>query len=156
MKTVSRLFAAAVCTATLTLALTGCFGRDTEGADTPVATTAAETTAMAAATTTAATAAYPFTGYINASTLHVRPSAGTDGDAIGGLKFGDTVTVTDREGDWYRIAFGDKIGYVSAQYVQDTPPSVTTAPAATTDAVAETTGDAATTDTVAETTVTAG
>ncbi len=152
MNVISRAIAAAACAAALSLALTGCFGRDTEGADTPVAPTETTTVAATTAATTAATAAYPFTGYVNASTLHVRPSAGTDGDAIGGLQFGDAVTVTDREGDWYRITFKNGIGYVSAQYVQDTPPVATTAPVETTTAATDATViDTTATDT-AETT----
>ena len=148
MNAISRVIAAVACAATLSLALTGCFGRDTEGADTPVAP-AATTTALTTTAATTAAAAYPFTGYINASTLHVRPSASTDGYAIGGLEFGDVVTVTDREGDWYKIAFKNGVGYVSAQYVQDTPPVATTAPAETT--AAETTTDAAAGDAVTTT-----
>ena len=146
MKTISRVIAAAACAATLSLALTGCFGRDAADADTPVSPATTATTPVTTAATTAAST-YPFTGYINASTLHVRPSASTDGYAIGGLEFGDIVTVTDREGDWYKIAFKNGVGYVSAQYVQDTPPVATTAPAETTGGAADasTTGDAAAT-----------
>ena len=117
----------------LTVALAGCVGGSGEGetAPTTVATTVETTTVPTTAGTTATV--YPFTGYINASTLSVRPTPDTNGYPIGGLKFGDTVTVTGREGDWYAISLGAGMGYVNAQYVQDTVPVPTvtiTAPTA--------------------------
>lgn len=105
------------------LALSGC--GTAEPADTPAVTTAAPSTATTAAPTTVTP--YPFVGYINSTTLNVRPSAGTAGIPIGGLRWGESVTVTGREGDWYQIRFGDGVGYIHAQYVQETPPVSTTA-----------------------------
>lgn len=102
------------------VACTGCFGKSSVDDTAAVTTTAAVTETTAAATTAAAV--YPFTGYVNATTLNVRPSANTEGYAIGGLTFGDAVTVIAREGDWYQINFGSGTGYVSAQYIQNTPP----------------------------------
>lgn len=156
MNSLFRVLLALVCATVLSTALTGCFGREELPDATPIPTTdaAAFTEAAPTAPTTKAPA-YPFTGYINASTLHVRPSAGTDGYAIGGLTFGDTVTVTGREGDWYQIAFGDKVGYVNAQYVQDTLPVSTTAPADTTAAPSDTTAAADATTSAASDTTTA-
>lgn len=122
----------------LTLGLAGCSGGE-EGETTPTTTTTTGTTAPA----------YPFTGYINATTLNVRPAADATGIPIGGLVFGDAVTVTGREGDWYAIAFGEGVGYVNAQYVQDTVPVSTEA---TTTTEAETTGTTAATDTTVDTT----
>jgi N-acetylmuramoyl-L-alanine amidase len=126
----------------LTLSLAGCFGGEGAGETTPttVATTAVTTTVPTTAGTTATV--YPFTGYINASTLNVRPTPDINGYPIGGLKFGDTVTVTGREGDWYAISFGAGMGYVNAQYVQDTVPVPTvtiTAPTTTETSVDTTT-----------------
>ena len=70
-------------------------------------------------------------GWVNTSTLHVRPEPNTDKDAIGGLKQGERVKILGKEGDWYRIEHGAGVGYVSAQYIslspdQNTPTDVTT------------------------------
>lgn len=138
MKRIGSAVVALLCTAIIALAATGCFGSG-EGGDTTATTTTVATTTTAADTTTTTARAYPFTGYVNATTLNVRPTADTSGEAIGGLKFGDTVTVIDREGDWYKINFRSGIGYVSAQYVQDTMPASTTSGAETTTAADTTT-----------------
>lgn len=129
------LFLCAVC---LTVSLAGCFGGEGEGDTAPTTTTT--TAATTVTTTTGPTApAYPYTAYINATTLHVRPTPDTAGEAIGGLKFGDTVTVTGREGDWYCITFKGGVGYVNAQYVQDTVPGSTETTTTTTTVATTTT-----------------
>ena len=102
---------------------------------TPTAATTASPNTSAGETTAATTAgdrAYPFVGYINATTLNVRPTPSAVGYPIGGLKWGDTVTVLSREGDWYAISFKGETGYINAQYVLNTMPTVTTTAAATT------------------------
>lgn len=122
------------------LALAGC--RGAEPAPVPVPTEPAVTTALPTAPTTAAPI-YPLTGYVNASTLNVRPTPDTSGYAIGGLRYGETVTIVGKEGDWYQIQFQEGTGYVSAQYIQmDVPgaePPAETTTAFETAAAAETT-----------------
>lgn len=56
-------------------------------------------------------------GTLSASDVIVRSGPGLDFDAIGGITYDEEVTILGREGDWYRIQFGDQIGYISAQYV---------------------------------------
>lgn len=134
MKPLGIALTALLSAAILSVSLTGCFGKEEDGGDAAATTTETVATTVADTPTTAAPA-FPFTGYVNATTLNVRPTADTSGYSIGGLKFGETVTVTDREGDWYKIAFGSGFGYVSAQYIQNTPPvAVTTAAEDTTTA----------------------
>lgn len=153
MKRTALAALALLCAAGMTLSLTGCFGKEEAGDTTATTTTAAPTTTAPQTTGTTAQT-YPFTGYVNASTLNVRPTADTSGYAIGGLVFGDTVQVIDREGDWYKINFGSGFGYVSAQYVQDTVPVSTTAGTDTTITLGDTTvaeSGATTTDAVTTT-----
>ena len=134
--------------AALLLALAGCGRADTDS--TPPTTTAPATTVTLALPTTAPTAAYPPVGYVNASSLHVRPEPNTDKYAIGGLKFGDMVTIVGKEGDWYKIQFKDGFGYVNAQYILDTMP-VSGAQTTETTEAAEATETTEATDTPADT-----
>ncbi|MCI8553330.1 MAG: SH3 domain-containing protein [Clostridiales bacterium] len=154
--------AAAVCAALLLLTLSGCQqnindpdnqpvtpntgSSQSGGEDTGGSTSGSETTAPTAAITTASTTASPVQGrgYCNSDDgLRIRSGPGTDYRGIGGLKYGEEVTILGREGDWYKIVFKDTGGYVSAQFIQATPPSAipivttTTAPAATTTAAGD-------------------
>jgi LysM repeat protein len=52
------------------------------------------------------------------STLNVRSGAGTKYKIIGSLKNGAKVTVLDKSGSWYKIKYGNTIGYVSEQYLE--------------------------------------
>ena len=131
MKNKGYIFAIAVL---LLVVLCGC-GKETA----PVEDAATTTTTTTVTTTTTTATPYPFVGYINATTLNVRPTPDLAGYPIGGLKWGDTVTVLSREGDWYAIQFGGQTGYIHVQYVQDTVPVVTTTPSDTTTAATVTT-----------------
>lgn len=134
MKTKGYFFGTLILALILAVALCGC-GAATKDGDATVATTTTEATTVS--TTTGTTAqAYPFMGYVNATTLNVRPTPDTSGYAIGGLKWGDAVTILSREGDWYAISFAGQTGYINAQYVQDTMPTVTTTAASTTNTTA--------------------
>lgn len=127
--------------ALLVLSMSGCFsgGDDAANGSSAAGGDASETQSTTAPTAGAPddSAAYPPVGYVNATTLHIRPSPNTSGDPIGGLKFGDQVKIVGREGDWYIIPFKDGTAYISAQYVQETPPVGTTD--STTSTSAETT-----------------
>lgn len=54
------------------------------------------------------------TATVSASALNVRSEPATDSDRIGGLTMGDTVSLVRRVGDWYRILYGNRVGYVLA------------------------------------------
>ena len=83
-----------------------------------------DTTASAASTeSTASTTAFtgtPSVGWCNATTLHVRKTPNQDYESIGGLSYGDKVTILGREGDWYKISFKGGEAYVNAQFIQAT------------------------------------
>lgn len=132
----------AACAAALALCLTACGKKEDTPSSDPVTTT---TTTAAMTTTTTAAAIEPAVGYINATTLHVRPNPNTEGEPIGGLKYGDRVELLGREGDWYKIPFKDGTAYISAQFVQDTPPGETTAAATTTTTTVAATDETTTT-----------
>ena len=80
-----------------------------DGGEDSVTTTTQATTTVATTTTQH--------GVLAASDVIVRSGPGLDHDAIGGITYDEEVTILGREGDWYRIQFGDQIGYISAQYV---------------------------------------
>ncbi len=73
-------------------------------------TTTTQTTTTLSTTTTQH-------GSLAASDVIVRSGPGLDYDAIGGITYDEDVIILGREGDWYRIQFGDQVGYISAQYV---------------------------------------
>ena len=52
-------------------------------------------------------------GIVNTQELNIRSSAGTDGDRVGSLKYGDRVEILERSGDWGRISKG----WISLNYV---------------------------------------
>ena len=134
MKTRGYIFGILLLVLILVVSMTACGKKNTnteENADT--AETTVSTTAPTTATTTvAANDVFPRMAYVNATTLRVRPTAGTAGEAIGGLKWGDAVKLLSRDGDWYAIefipvnppaGFTGNIGYVHSNYVQDTMPT---------------------------------
>ena len=45
-------------------------------------------------------------GIVNTQALNIRSSAGTDGDRVGSLKYGDRVEILEKSGDWGRISKG--------------------------------------------------
>lgn len=148
MKTRGYIFGTLIISLVLAFSLSGCGWFAPKNNEETAATTTTTTATTAATTVGTTVQAYPFVGYVNATTLNVRPTPDTSGYAIGGLKWGDTVTILSREGDWYAISFAGQTGYINAQYVQDTMPQMTTTAPATTTVTA---GD--TTTTVAETVV---
>lgn len=112
------------------LALAGCTAGEPAGPAAPTEPSTTETAVPTEAPTEAA-AAYPMTGYVNATTLNVRPTPDTSGYAIGGLKYGDEVTILGKEGDWYQIRFKEEAAWVNAQYIQmEIPGRETAAPTA--------------------------
>ena len=52
-------------------------------------------------------------GIVNTQELNIRSSAGTDGDRVGSLKYGDRVEILEKSGDWGRISKG----WISLKYV---------------------------------------
>lgn len=135
MKTRGYIFGILLLVLILTLSMTACGKKNAdtgESDDAATATTVTTTVPTTAATTVSANDTFPRVAYVNASTLNVRPTAGTAGEAIGGLKWGDAVKLLSRDGDWYAIefipvnppvGFSGNIGYVHSNYVQDTPPT---------------------------------
>ena len=45
-------------------------------------------------------------GIVNTQELNIRSSAGTNGDRVGSLKYGDRVEILEKSGDWGRISKG--------------------------------------------------
>ena len=57
--------------------------------------------------------------YHTTAGVNVRSSASPDGEKIGVLEKGDVLEDPTAEGDWFRIRYKGKEGYVSARYVSD-------------------------------------
>ena len=58
------------------------------------------------------------TGTITASSLHVRSGPSVRHSVIGGLRRGQTVTVTGSSNDWYKIRINNRDGYVFSDFVR--------------------------------------
>ncbi len=86
---------------------------------TPAVSTDTETTV----TTVKTTASLPKEGWITADSMRVRGGAGLTFEVVGGITFGEKVEILGKEGDWYKIRFGDGVGYVSGQYLTFTEPT---------------------------------
>lgn len=59
-------------------------------------------------------------GQVNdiSSNLRVRSDASTSSTVLGYLKGGDTFEITGEKGDWYKINFNNKVGYVSKEFTK--------------------------------------
>ena len=71
------------------------------------------------------------TMYVTADMLYVRSIPSTEGEVIGAFYCGESVKVTGQNSEdpgWFRIAFNDKEGFVSGEFLTDTAPAA--APAA--------------------------
>ncbi len=77
--------------------------------DTAATTTTAVTTTVTTTTTQHAV--------LDASDVIVRDGPGFDYEAIGGISYQEDIVIIGREGDWFKIQFGDGVGYINAQYV---------------------------------------
>ena len=59
------------------------------------------------------------TGKSTAENVRVRASASTDSEVIELLAVNDTVQILGEEGDWYKVTFNGKTGYVSKSFISD-------------------------------------
>ena len=60
-------------------------------------------------------------GYINSSSVNVRKGPSTDTEIVTTLILNTGVTITAQTGDWYKITFGDYIGYIYKPLISETP-----------------------------------
>lgn len=56
-------------------------------------------------------------GTVNVETANVRETASTSAEIIGFLDYGDIVTITAEDGDWYKVTGSDVSGYVSKKLI---------------------------------------
>jgi len=58
-------------------------------------------------------------GKVDATSLNVREEPSKDADKVTSLKDGTRVEVLDKEGEWYKIRYGENVrGYVMAEYIK--------------------------------------
>ncbi len=105
---------------------------------TPSATPAATATPQSTTAATTTPAAANQRGVINANYVNFRSQASTSSSIMGRFMRNNEVVILSKTGDWYNIQYGDRKGYVFAQYL--TPKSG--AAANTTSASASTTSTA--------------
>lgn len=60
-------------------------------------------------------------GYINSSSVNVRKGPSTDTEIVTTLILNTGVTITAQTDDWYKITFGDYIGYIYKPLISETP-----------------------------------
>ena len=61
---------------------------------------------------------YATTATVITETLRLRKAPTTDSNILRNLDAGDKVEVISKEGDWYKISFDGKEGYIAAEYVK--------------------------------------
>lgn len=87
-------------------------------------------------------------GTINASDIHVRDAASSDGNSLGKVNKGDVVTVYSVENGWAKIDFNGTKAYVSADFIDVSDASASTTTTTTTTDNASTGTDVVLSDTV--------
>lgn len=60
-------------------------------------------------------------GYINSSSVNVRKGPSTDTEIVTTLILNTGVTITAQTGDWYKVTYGDYIGYIYKPLISETP-----------------------------------
>ena len=58
------------------------------------------------------------TGKVTATVLNIREKANTTSKIVGKLKKNQTVTILAQQGNWYKVKYGTKSGYVSKTYIK--------------------------------------
>ena len=58
------------------------------------------------------------TGVVTADALNIRATASTDSNVVGVAHQGDKVTISDTNGNWYKISYNGRTGYVWKKYVK--------------------------------------
>lgn len=57
------------------------------------------------------------TGVVTANEVNVRLLPDTEAQLLAQASLGETVTVVSNEGNWYRVLYGDEVGYISKDYL---------------------------------------
>ena len=65
------------------------------------------------------------TGTVATETLNLRSEASTSSSVITLLNANEKVDIISEEGDWYKVKYGNKEGYVSKEYIKVTADSAT-------------------------------
>jgi len=76
---------------------------------------------VTAALTTAAAAAEVSVGTVDASALNMRSSASAGASVITTAPRGDKVIILDQIGNWYKVSYKYREGYMSAEYLIEIP-----------------------------------
>ena len=70
--------------------------------------------------------------YVNAGSANLREGPGTKYEIVVELSRNEKITVTGTSGDWYRVEYGRKKGFISNEFVEfGAPPTATPRPTAT-------------------------
>ncbi|MDL2257788.1 SH3 domain-containing protein [Eubacteriales bacterium OttesenSCG-928-K08] len=56
-------------------------------------------------------------GQVTAQDVNLRKEPNTDADILAALPLNTELEILEESGDWYRVLYGDKVGYVSSRYL---------------------------------------
>lgn len=56
-------------------------------------------------------------GMVTTDELNIRSGPATSNEVVGKLIQGDVIAVTAKDGDWYKVSFGDNTGYVFGEFL---------------------------------------
>ena len=59
-------------------------------------------------------------GTVNTETVKMRADASTDSKTVMLISINDKVEIIEKSGDWYKVKFDGKTGYIYAKYVDTT------------------------------------
>lgn len=60
---------------------------------------------------------FAVTGKVNTETVKMRADASTDSKTVMLISINDKVEIIEKSGDWYKVKFDGKTGYIYAKYV---------------------------------------
>ncbi len=60
-------------------------------------------------------------GYINASSVNVRKEPSTSSDIVTNLILNTGVTIVGQTDEWYKVTYGDYLGYIHKSLISETP-----------------------------------
>lgn len=74
---------------------------------------------------------YATTAIVNTETLNLRKEASIDSDIVEQLNLNTELEIIEEEGNWYKVKYSDKTGYVNKDYIKINDEGKTTTPVST-------------------------
>ena len=58
------------------------------------------------------------TGTVNTETVRLRSEPSTDSKIVTLLSLNDNVSIVEKDGDWYKVTYGEYTGYISSEFIK--------------------------------------